>query len=258
MGRLQILLQDEGGTRNLVKAGHWMTATQRMKANNFDFHAELESAANDRSRQPIPVQNTAFRMTTARPVVLPKGQTRDLEATFFIPDVPPSSDSMNPATVWLRNTLRARRGGREVYGADEPTTMMPAYQFFFVVLADDPDRYGYLKRLDSIVPPSVGEGNLAESTMHYRVILPPADRRVPLPSQGLTWTPIAYLLWDGLRPICSRRTSSRPCWTGCTGAARSSSAAPIRWICCGAVSWSRTCRRWPPRRSSCRSRSLRN
>ena len=107
---------------------------------------------------------------------------------------------MNPATVWLRNTLRARRGGREVYGADEPTTMMPAYQFFFVVLADDPDRYGYLKRLDSIVPPSVGEGNLAEATMHYRVILPPADRRVPLPSQGLTWTPIAYLLWDGLRP----------------------------------------------------------
>ncbi|MCU0983059.1 MAG: hypothetical protein MUF25_28190, partial [Pirellulaceae bacterium] len=44
------------------------------------------------------------------------------------------------------------------------------------------------------------EGNLAESTMHYRVILPAADRRVPLPSQGLTWTPIAYLLWDGLRP----------------------------------------------------------
>ena len=36
--------------------------------------------------------------------------------------------------------------------------------------------------------------------MHYRVILPPADRRVPLPSQPLAWTPIAYLLWDGLRP----------------------------------------------------------
>lgn len=200
VGRLQILWQDEGSTRNLVKAGHWMTANQRMKANNFDFHAELESAANDRNRQPIPVQNTAFRMTTSRPVVLPKGQTRDLETTFFIPQVLPSSDSMNPATVWLRNTLRARRGGREVYGADEPTTMMPSYQFFFVVLADDPDRYGYLKRLDSIVPPIVGEGNLAESTIHYRVILPPADRRVPLPSQGLTWTPIAYLLWDGLRP----------------------------------------------------------
>ena len=36
--------------------------------------------------------------------------------------------------------------------------------------------------------------------MHYRVILPPPDRRVPLPSQPLAWTPIAYLLWDGLRP----------------------------------------------------------
>jgi hypothetical protein len=200
VGRLQVLLQDDGGTRNLVKAGHWMTATQRMKANNFDFHAELESAATDRSRQPVPVQNTAFRMTMARPVVLPKGQTRDLETTFFIPDLPPSTDGTTSTTVWLRNTLRARRGGREVYGADEPTTAMPAYQFFFVVLADNSDRYGYLKRLDSIDPPSIGEGDLSERTMHYRVILPAADRRVPLPAQGLTWTPIAYLLWDGLRP----------------------------------------------------------
>lgn len=200
VGRLQVLLEDSGGTRNLVKPGHWMTTSQRMKANNFDFHAELESATTDRNRQPILVPNTAFRMTIARPVVLPKGQTRELETTFFIPDLPPSSDSMNPTTVWLRNTLRARRGGREVYGADEPTTAMPGYQFFFVVLADNSDRYGFLKSLDSINPPSLGEGDLAERTMHYRVVLPASDRRIPLPAHGLAWTPIAYLLWDGLRP----------------------------------------------------------
>jgi hypothetical protein len=200
VGRLQILLRDEASTRNLVKAGHWMTANQSMTANHFDFHAELESASTDRSRTPIPVQNTAFRLTTVRPVVLPKGQTRDLETMFFIPDVPPAGEFADPATIWLRNTLRARRGGREVYGADEPTTTMPAYQYFFVVLAEDPDRYGYLKRLDSIVPPVVGEGNLSEPTLHYRVLLPSAGRRVPLPSHVLTWTPIAYVLWDGLRP----------------------------------------------------------
>jgi len=199
-GRLQILLRDQGSAQNLVKAGHWMTATQRVKANNFDFHAELESAATDRSREPFLVANTAFRMTMFRPVVLPKGQTRELEATFFIPDAPPSGDLAAPTTVWLRNTLRARRGGREVYAADEPATMMPAYQYFFLVLAADPDRYAYLKRLDSIVPPVVDEGSLAEPTMHYRVLLAPSDRRVPVPSQPLAWTPIAYVLWDGLRP----------------------------------------------------------
>lgn len=199
-GRLQILLRDEGSARNLVKAGHWMTAVQRMKANNFDFHAELESVAMDRSRQPIPVQNTAFRMVMSRPTVLPKGQTRELEATFFIPDVPPSADTASPTTVWLRSTLRARRGGREVYAADEPTTMMKPYQCFFLVLAAEPDRYAYLKRLDSIAPPVVGEGNLAESVTHYVVVLPPADRRLPVPSQPLAWSPIAYILWDGLRP----------------------------------------------------------
>jgi len=200
VGRLQILLRDEGNARNLVKSGHWMTATQQMTANNFDFHAELQSAVTDRSRTPVPVQNTAFRLTSVRPVVLPKGQRRALETTFFIPNIPPGGGIASPATIWLRNTLRARRGGREVHAADEPTTAMPAYQYFFVVLADNPDHYGYLKRLDSIVPPVVGEGDLAESTLHYRVILPPADRRIPVPSQGLTWTPIAYLLWDGLRP----------------------------------------------------------
>lgn len=199
-GRLQVLLHDESGARNLVKAGHWMTATQRMKANNFDFHAELESAATDRSREPILVSNTAFRQTMFRPVVLPKGQTRELEATFFIPDAPPADDLAAPTTVWLRNTLRARRGGREVYVADEPTTLMPAFQYFFLVLAAEPDRYAYLKRLDSIAPPVVVEGNLAESTMHYRVVLPQPDRRLPVPSQPLAWTPVAYILWDGLRP----------------------------------------------------------
>ena len=200
VGRLQVLLRDDDSARNLVKVGHWMMATQRMRANNFDFHAELESAATDRDRTVVSVPDTAFRMTAARPVVLPKGQTRELETMFFIPDVPPSDDLATRATVWLRNTLRARRGGREIHGADEPTTTMPAYQYFFVVLAEDPDRYGYLKRLDAIVPPVVGEGELSEATMHYRVILPQADRRVPVPSQGLTWTPIAYVLWDGLSP----------------------------------------------------------
>jgi len=199
-GRLQILLRDEGGARNLVKAGHWMTAAQQMKANNFDFHAELESAATDRSREPFLVSDTAFRLSLFRPVVLPKGQTRELETTFFIPDSPPTGQLASPGTVWLRNTLRARRGGREVYAADEPTTMMPAYQYFFLVLAAEPDRYAYLRRLDSIVPPVVGEGNLAEPAMHYRVVLVQADRRAPLPSQPLAWTPIAYVLWDGLPP----------------------------------------------------------
>lgn len=200
LGRLQILLRDEGSTRNLVKPGHWMTATQAMTANNFDFHAELESAATDRSRLPILVPNTAFRLTTVRPVVLPRGQTRELETLFFIPHVPRGDDLAGPATVWLRNTLRARRGGAAVDGADEPATAMPAYQYFFVVLADVPDRYAYLKRLDSIAPPVLGEGDLAEATVHYRVMLPSPDRRIPLPSHGLTWTPIAYVLWDGLRP----------------------------------------------------------
>jgi hypothetical protein len=138
---------------------------------------------------------------------LPKGQAKFLDTAYFIPVVPkqetpiPADGPQVSRTVWLQNRLRAKSGGREVTGSMTPTTAMPDYQYFFVVLSPFADRYAYFKRLDTMVPPVEDDSaNMMETVTHYRVVLPKIDNRVPLPTQPLAWTSIAYVLWDGLNP----------------------------------------------------------
>lgn len=198
--RVFVQPRDLGLNQNFVKPGHWMTATQQAKANNFDFQAELESAATRRNGEPIEVENTTFRITMSRPVSLPKGQNKQLETIYFAPHPPPDTVS-GSRMVWLQSRLRARQGGHEVQGHLTATTPMPDYQYFLVVLASDPNRYSYLKRLDSIVPPLENEReDQMDRATHYRVVMPLVENRVLVPSHPLAWTTIAYVLWDGLNP----------------------------------------------------------
>jgi len=191
-------------TRNLVKAGHWMAATQAARANNFNFQAELDSASVNRNGQVFDIPNTAFRMEMSRPASLPKGQTKHFETSYFIPSLPSEEEGYQGSRqVWLDNKLRARRGGREVGNHRELTTTMPHYQYFFLVLSHEPDRYGYLKTqsMDPITAPlDIDETGFNDRVLHYRVLLPQIENRVPVPSQPLTWTSIAYIVWDGLNP----------------------------------------------------------
>src|SRR5690606_22882411 len=75
------------------------------------------------------------------------------------------------------------------------------YQYFFVVLADTPDRYAFLRQniFALYQPPS----DFAETApaRYYRVVIPPSARTgLPLSTHSLTWTNTAAILWDGLRP----------------------------------------------------------
>ncbi|MBC8876920.1 MAG: EF-hand domain-containing protein [Planctomycetes bacterium] len=202
--RLRVKPHDPAEARNLVKAGHWMAATLQAKANNFNFQAELDSASTKRGGQPFEVPNTAFRIKMSRPASLPKGQTKHFETLYFIPSLPAQDEGYQGSrTIWLENKLRARRGGGEVISRPEPTSTMPHFQYFFVVLSDDPDRYGYLntQKMDPILPPvDTDEDGLEDRVLHYKVLLPKIENRVPVPNQPLTWTSIAYVLWDGLNP----------------------------------------------------------
>jgi hypothetical protein len=201
IGSVRTVPRDDTSVRNLVKAGHWMSATQPMKANNYDFKADIESASTNIGGTPFEIPNTLYRMTMSRPAGLPKGQVMQFETTYFIPNRPTRDDGvMESRAIWLKNSLRARRGGRELKKVTDPTVLMPDYQYFFVVLSDEPDRYGHLKRMESVSPPVVGDGSMMDEIRHYRVLLPKIENRVPLPSQPLMWTTIAYVLWDGMNP----------------------------------------------------------
>jgi hypothetical protein len=85
---------------------------------------------------------------------------------------------------------------------------MPSYQYHFVVLAKELSRYGFVKSLDSVDVPYDGESEYddTEDALHYRVVQLDVDQHFPLSDNPLTWSSIAYLLWDEVDPQQSRMT----------------------------------------------------
>ncbi len=83
-----------------------------------------------------------------------------------------------------------------------PLVPMPSYQYHFVVLAKEPSRYSYIKTLDSVKSPFDGESDAdnTEEPLHYRVVELAADQLTSLPDNPLTWTSVAYMLWDEVDP----------------------------------------------------------
>lgn len=192
IGTLQLALTDDKLIQNLIKPGHWVSATQVMQANNFDFPADLESATVDRGGEPIELERAPYGLRMARPGSLPKGQAKSFEMYYYIP----RRVGVNTPAPWFETKLRSRHGGREVAGTMKPTTSMPDFQYYLVVLAREPDRYGYVKRLRSVAPPS--DSLDQEALQYYRVVLPQIEKLAPLPSHPLTWTTVACAVWDDL------------------------------------------------------------
>lgn len=185
---LQPLRVQPSGSDNVTvsafKPGHWTSATMQAIANEEDFAGRLIT-------EPLPLDGMPFQLGTSRPAVLPKSQPKDLELVFF---VPPGHLNARVST-----RLLPQESDRELARREEPATRMPARQFHFVVLSPQAERYKFLNntKMYSVRPPTDGFGQVEHN---YRVVLPTIDHRVSLPSHWLTWTSIAYILWDGVEP----------------------------------------------------------
>jgi hypothetical protein len=188
---------DPDQAQNFVKPGHWVTLMQQLQANNFDFQANIELTATDKEGTPYPVPNADFHLISQRPATLPKGQ---IKATEMITYVPPLSRfrSGESRTIHFNSRLQAARGNSFVSESREGTSDLEDHTFFLVVLAKNPNNYRFLKVLDSVMAPRLDEDRLR--TTHYRVTLPKISEDVPIPSNSLTWTSIAYVIWDDLDP----------------------------------------------------------
>lgn len=190
---------DAEDSRSFVKPGHWVTTRHLIKANHFDFQADLYTSSTDSAGEVLEVEHTPFQLISSRPAALPKGQEKVFDTTYFIPVVKQTDDMMT-RSVWLHRELRAARGGRLVKpDVRQGTVAMPLYQYFFLVLTNEPSRYGYLKSLNSFSSPTSSEVD-TDKLSYYRVHAPKIDRFAPLPNHVLTWTSIAYLLWDDVGP----------------------------------------------------------
>jgi hypothetical protein len=184
LGRL--LTQPNGLERLEIRAkpGHWTSATLETTANKFHFKGNLTT-------DPVPLDNVAFEQGTSRPVTLAKGQKKYLELLFFSP---------------VDN--RARRigtrlsdpTGREMIGTESPVSRMELHEFYFVVLAKEPDAYAFLKSMPCMRMLSNDISAEGSRDVFYRVISPKVTSRTPLPTGVLTWTTIAVVLWDDLEP----------------------------------------------------------
>lgn len=173
-----------------AKPGHWLSASRKMVANNFDFVGSLEAdvAENTDGRlTPLELERQPFVLSATRGVVLPKGLPKYTDETLFIPRT-----EHRPS---ISDRLDSRDGTPVVEPGAEPLNRMPAYQYYFVILAREPARYKQLARMDALVGPSP-DG----LSSYYLVNAPRVDKYVPLPSNPLTWTSTAYVLWDDVDP----------------------------------------------------------
>ncbi len=177
-----------------VKPGHWATASQKMRANYRDFVGDSRLSIVNSQNRPFAVAGTPFHVRSSRPVLLSKGRPKATETTFFVPQA--------SQTINLSLELEERGLGSGPPQARTPLMPMPSYQYHFVVLAKTPSRYSYIKTIDSVKVPFNGESDAdnTEDTLHYLVVELGADQIASLPDNPLTWTSVAYLLWDEIDP----------------------------------------------------------
>ncbi len=177
-----------------AKPGHWVGVSHFVRANNVDFQGNMTweprfSGEYSARRGPLSFEHTPYSMTASRRVNLSKEQRSEkrIEMSLFMPRM---------GTTTRINYRYNRAGGGSYAMASRLIRHMPAHQYVFVVLSDQPSMYQSLRSERSIWPRN-GDRN---DDAHYRVVLIKPDRRTSLPSHSLTWTSIAYLLWDNVDP----------------------------------------------------------
>ena len=188
---------DENATPLLIKPGHWMATVQRMKPNYTDFVGHSTISLLNTKNKPVPLEFTRFTLYFSRPVALAKGRVKRVEGEVFVPE--------RTTATRLRENLTNRNTGN-THEKTLKLLPMPPYQYFVVVLAKEVSRYGFLKVTDTVRAPWEEEFEAAAQP-HYRVVLADAGKSLPLSSNSLAWTTIAYLVWDEVDP--TRLTSEQ-------------------------------------------------
>jgi len=212
-------LPSEGAASSLVKPGHWCAVRQETVANNANFIGRLDETVETRvvdtngrpmGKMPAVIDGTGYELRTTRPAQLAKGKLKGLDAIVFAPVGEPNvvPDSQQPRNVYLNSSLRFSGGGTAIEWPGSPLRRMKPHEFFLVVLAPRAPAvgYGHWKTLGSIKPGgSLDErafDRSREPDKYYDVVIasPESGREIPLSEQPLTWTSIAYLVWDDCDP----------------------------------------------------------
>ncbi len=191
--KVKALPSDDTDARVIIKPGHWTSFRYELKANNDDLSGSLELRCLDSEGDELYLERTPYTASSTRPIVLPKAQVRKVEAVQFIAGVP------NKDKLRINIAASLRSLGRQCATDLVPTLRLRPEQYHFVVLSRNPDRHGHLKLRGSIRPPH-DEWFADGVDTQYFVDYPDVSSELPLPTHPLTWTSIAYVLWDDIEP----------------------------------------------------------
>jgi hypothetical protein len=192
-----------------IKPGHWTTASQRMLSNDDIFVGSLRSVVAQKNRDASArVDGTPYGLAVTRPAQFPKGKPRYLETLYFAPHREPDTvqDPEFPTTIAVeRHRLRSElygRGGISLLHSSSPALVrqMQPHEYHLVVLCEKPEGYRSLQKLDSVRPPS---NHWDQDRDQFYVVSMPiiaAGRPLAIPSHPLSWSSLAYVLWDDLDP----------------------------------------------------------
>lgn len=184
--------------RNRTKAGHWAHVRFPVVANNFNANGDFSATAIDSGGSPVRLQGTDFYSYSQRPVSLPQGEWKYLETTVYFPkrDRPYATSSVDYG-------LSGSAGLAQLTARHTHSLLHPA-QYHMVVLSKRPDSYSYLRSLDCIKMPTMSSSSSFSSplatTPFYDLVLADGRELIPLPRNPLSWTTIAYIVWDDVSP----------------------------------------------------------
>ena len=180
---------------NYVKRGHWVATTQQIKANNFDVQAEMKAITTNLSSKVYDIEHTRYSLAFSRPAAFPKGQTKPVESLFFIP-----RESVQTQSVNLRTELVNMQGGDVPIAQFTSILPLEEWQYVFLVLSPRASAYALLDQTQTFSPYRDESDTTAIPIRYYQLIRPALDKTVPLPTNALTWTSVAVILWDDLDP----------------------------------------------------------
>lgn len=192
------LLSDPSTKELAVKPGHWSSVVQTIEANRDDFvgQSTLAQLAPDRSQ--IAVPRTRFSLLSSRDVALPKKQPKRIE-TVLLPH-------QSLAQTQLTARLLEPGGGMAYQSPRLPVGVLLPHQYHLLVLAAEPQRYGFLKSLYSVNAPGPGEPPSdpppggAPFNLQYIVSAQALGQQAPAPEATFCWTSIAVVVWDEVDP----------------------------------------------------------
>ena len=166
-----------------------------MRANYRDFIGDSRLAITNVREVPYPVGHTPFVLRASRPVLLTKGRPKATESTLFVPPTDQAVHALNHSGRTRPGTFDSTAAAATVPHAVVPIPLRGAGQGIVALLDSS-------KHIDSVRVPFDGESDADDTAdpVHYRVAMTDVTQAIPLPDNPLTWTSIAYILWDEVDP----------------------------------------------------------